>query len=215
MPGELKSALLVELLRRGEIRSVIAFTRTKHRANRLADYLLAPGVATGRIHGNRSQAQRTQALGAFKDGRFPVLVATDIAARGIDVDALCRTSSTSTCPPRPRTTSIAWAGRRAPKPRATPSCSCLPRRKATCAGSSAPSASRFPRVILPGFDYTKKPAEKLEVPLAQRLAEMRAQRAPATPTAGRALATLSTFGAAATRRATSRAIGQKRADVLT
>ena len=88
VPAELKSALLVELVRSGEIKSVIAFTRTKHRANRLADYLEKRGVAAGRIHGNRSQAQRTQALGRFKAGKFPVLVATDVAARGIDVDAL-------------------------------------------------------------------------------------------------------------------------------
>ena len=86
--GERKSALLVELLRRGEMRSVLAFTRTKQRANRLADYLSREGVAAGRIHGNRSQAQRTQALAAFKAGRFPVLVATDVAARGIDIEAL-------------------------------------------------------------------------------------------------------------------------------
>jgi ATP-dependent RNA helicase RhlE len=61
VPAELKSALLAELVRSGEIRNVIAFTRTKHRANRLAEYLVRNGVAAGRIHGNRSQAQRTQA----------------------------------------------------------------------------------------------------------------------------------------------------------
>ena len=88
VPSELKAALLAELVRRGEIRSVIAFTRTKHRANRVADYLLKQGIPSGRIHGNRSQSQRTQALEAFKAGKFPVLVATDIAARGIDVEAL-------------------------------------------------------------------------------------------------------------------------------
>src|SRR5258705_8111444 len=88
VPSELKAALLAELVRRGEIRSVIAFTRTKHRANRVADYLLKQGIPSGRIHGNRSQAQRTQALEAFKAGKFTVLVATDIAARGIDVEAL-------------------------------------------------------------------------------------------------------------------------------
>src|SRR5207247_3527450 len=70
------------------IRSDIALTRTKHRANRVADYLLKQGVPSGRIHGNRSQSQRTQALEAFKAVKFPVLVATDIAARGIDVEAL-------------------------------------------------------------------------------------------------------------------------------
>ena len=64
------------------------FTRTKHRANRLADQLTRHGVPCERIHGNRSQAQRTEALAGFKDGKFRVLVATDIAARGIDVEAL-------------------------------------------------------------------------------------------------------------------------------
>src|SRR2546422_8404927 len=88
VPAELKSALLVELLKRGEIRSVIAFTRTKHRANRVADYLLRQGIDAARIHGNRSQAQRTQALAGLKAGKVPVLVATDIAARGIDVQEL-------------------------------------------------------------------------------------------------------------------------------
>src|SRR5262245_17784508 len=86
--SELKSPLLLELLRRGDIRSVIVFTRTKHRANRLADYLTRNGVNAGRIHGNRSQAQRTASLAGFKAGEFRVLVATDVAARGIDVEAL-------------------------------------------------------------------------------------------------------------------------------
>ena len=85
---ELKSALLVTLLRRGDIGQALVFTRTKHRANRLADYLDRAGIRAGRLHGNRSQAQRTTALAAFKNGQSPVLVATDIAARGIDVDAL-------------------------------------------------------------------------------------------------------------------------------
>src|SRR5262245_44116917 len=85
---ELKSALLATLLERGDLTSVLVFTRTKHRANRLAEFLERRGAACARIHGNRSQAQRTQALDGFKAGRYRVLVATDIAARGIDVEAL-------------------------------------------------------------------------------------------------------------------------------
>jgi ATP-dependent RNA helicase RhlE len=85
---ELKSTLLIELLKQGGPRSVLAFTRTKHRADRLARFLETRGVACDRIHGNRSQAQRTEALTGFKQGKFRVLVATDIAARGIDVEAL-------------------------------------------------------------------------------------------------------------------------------
>jgi len=87
-PQTLKSPLLLHLLRTGEMQSVVAFTRTKHRANRLADYLLKHGISCARIHGNRSQNQRTEALAGFKRGEYRVLVATDIAARGIDVEAL-------------------------------------------------------------------------------------------------------------------------------
>jgi ATP-dependent RNA helicase RhlE len=86
--AKLKPALLLALLRRGDMRSALVFTRTKHRANRLADFLVRQGVRAARIHGNRSQSQRTQALEGFKAGRYDVLVATDIAARGIDVVAL-------------------------------------------------------------------------------------------------------------------------------
>jgi ATP-dependent RNA helicase RhlE len=83
-----KQDLMVELLHREESSNVLVFTRTKHRANRLAAFLEGKGVACERIHGNRSQSQRNAALEGFKRGRFRVLVATDIAARGIDVEAL-------------------------------------------------------------------------------------------------------------------------------
>jgi ATP-dependent RNA helicase RhlE len=86
--ARLKPALLLALLRRGDMKSALVFTRTKQRANRLADWLGKKGVRSARIHGNRSQSQRTQALEGFKAGRYDVLVATDIAARGIDVVAL-------------------------------------------------------------------------------------------------------------------------------
>ncbi|HKC57569.1 MAG TPA: DEAD/DEAH box helicase, partial [Vicinamibacterales bacterium] len=88
VPQDLKPALLLELFRRNILGQALVFTRTKHRANQLADYLAHQGVKAERIHGNRSQSQRTQALAGFKSGRYPVLVATDIAARGIDVEAL-------------------------------------------------------------------------------------------------------------------------------
>jgi ATP-dependent RNA helicase RhlE len=86
--ADLKAPLLAELLDRGGIRDALVFTRTKHRADRLANWLSRRGVATERFHGNRSQNQRTQALEGFKRGRFRVLVATDIAARGIDIAEL-------------------------------------------------------------------------------------------------------------------------------
>jgi len=86
--GERKAPLLVNLLERGEIDDALVFTRTKHRANRLAAFLVKSGIEAERIHGNRSQSQRTAALAGFKSGKHRVLVATDIAARGIDVEAL-------------------------------------------------------------------------------------------------------------------------------
>jgi ATP-dependent RNA helicase RhlE len=88
VPSSLKGSLLIELLKSGEMDEALVFTRTKHRANRLAKLLSRNGISAERIHGNRSQAQRTKALAGFKRGDFQVLVATDIAARGIDVEAL-------------------------------------------------------------------------------------------------------------------------------
>ena len=80
-----KTDLLVELLKDNSIYSALAFTRTKARANRLADALSKNNIPTERIHGNRSQGQRTRALADFKSGKYRVLVATDIASRGIDI----------------------------------------------------------------------------------------------------------------------------------
>lgn len=80
-----KTDLLVELLKDNNIFSAIAFTRTKARANRLATALEKHNVSAERIHGDRSQAQRTRALADFKRGKLRVLVATDVAARGIDI----------------------------------------------------------------------------------------------------------------------------------
>jgi ATP-dependent RNA helicase RhlE len=80
-----KADLLVELLKDNGIYSAIAFTRTKARANRLAATLAKHDVPVERIHGDRTQAQRTRALHDFKRGKYRVLVATDIASRGIDI----------------------------------------------------------------------------------------------------------------------------------
>ena len=85
VPQQSKTDLLVELLKDNNIFSAIAFTRTKARANRLALALAKHNVSAERIHGDRSQAQRTRALADFKRGKLRVLVATDVAARGIDI----------------------------------------------------------------------------------------------------------------------------------
>ena len=81
-----KISILLELLRHEGLRRVLIFTRTKRRANNVAEMLTDQGIWADAIHGNKSQGQRTRALASFKSGHTRVLVATDIAARGIDVD---------------------------------------------------------------------------------------------------------------------------------
>jgi ATP-dependent RNA helicase RhlE len=83
-----KRELLVHLVRTGRIDQALVFTRTKHGANRLAEQLGRDGIAAAAIHGNRSQSQRIRALDDFKAGRAAILVATEVAARGIDIEAL-------------------------------------------------------------------------------------------------------------------------------
>jgi ATP-dependent RNA helicase RhlE len=83
-----KKDLLVSVLKEHDIRRVIIFTRTKHGANRLAEQLAKQGVTAEAIHGNKSQGARQRALSEFQTGKVRALVATDIAARGIDVDGI-------------------------------------------------------------------------------------------------------------------------------
>ncbi len=83
-----KRELLSHLVRSGRIDRALVFTRTKHGANRLAEQLVHDGISAAAIHGNKSQGQRVRALDAFKSGRVAILVATEIAARGLDIDGL-------------------------------------------------------------------------------------------------------------------------------
>ncbi len=83
-----KSALLTQLIRDNDWQQVLVFSRTKHGANRLARYLDEKGIRAAAIHGNKSQGARTKALADFKRGKVKVLVATDIAARGLDIEQL-------------------------------------------------------------------------------------------------------------------------------
>jgi len=83
-----KHPLLAHLIKSHDWRQVLVFTRTKHGANRLVEQLGKDGITCMAIHGNKSQSARTRALAEFKDGSLQVLVATDIAARGIDIDQL-------------------------------------------------------------------------------------------------------------------------------
>ncbi len=83
-----KRQVLGDMLKKGKMARTLVFTRTKHGADRVTQHLEAVGQPAAAIHGNKSQPQRERALAAFKDGRVRVLVATDIAARGIDVDGV-------------------------------------------------------------------------------------------------------------------------------
>jgi ATP-dependent RNA helicase RhlE len=83
-----KRELLAHLISAGAWRQVLVFTRTKHGANRLAQQLVRDGISADVIHGNKSQNHRTRTLADFKDGELRVLVATDIAARGLDIEEL-------------------------------------------------------------------------------------------------------------------------------
>ena len=181
---ELKSALLVALLRRGDIKQALVFTRTKHRANRLADYLVREGVKADRIHGNRSQGQRTAALAAFKAGRVPVLVATDIAARGIDVEALGHVVNFDV----PLATEdyihrIGRTGRAEVTGEAFTFAS--PQEQTEIAAIERVIGRKLPRVTVPDFDYAARPDTRLEIPLAQRIAEIRARKAHRASAASR------------------------------
>jgi len=88
VPQHLKTPLLIELLRKTDTRSVLVFTRTKHRAKRLGETLVGAGFKATSIQGNLSQNKRQAAMDGFRSGAFRILVATDIAARGIDVSTI-------------------------------------------------------------------------------------------------------------------------------
>jgi ATP-dependent RNA helicase RhlE len=85
VPQHLKTDLLLQLLEHTSTESVLVFTRTKHRAKRLGEKLVKSGYRAASLQGNLSQSRRQSALDGFRDGSFQILVATDIAARGIDV----------------------------------------------------------------------------------------------------------------------------------
>jgi ATP-dependent RNA helicase RhlE len=175
---ELKSALIVELVKQGVVHDAIVFTRTKHRANRLSEYLTKQGLTNAKIHGNRSQNQRTEALAGFKSGKVKLLVATDIVARGIDVEALGHVVNFDV--PNSPDDYIHRVGRTARAESTGDAFTFVaPDEEAELAAIERAVGRRLPRVTLPGFDYARRPTERLEVPLAERLAAHRAQRAVA------------------------------------
>ena len=172
---DLKSALVVHLLRRKTMTQALIFTRTKHRANRLAEYLVRAGIRAERIHGNRSQSQRTAALAGFKNGTFPVLVATDIAARGIDVNELGHVVNFDV--PRAPDDYIHRVGRTGRADATGEAFTFVaPDEEDDMRAIERAAGGRLPRVTLPDFDYAAAPSQKLEIPFGQRIAAIRARK---------------------------------------
>jgi len=175
VPQELKASLLLMLLRSGTVREALVFTRTKHRANRLAEQLLRGGIPAERIHGNRSQGQRTAALDGFKNGRYRVLVATDIAARGIDVQELGHVVNFDVpAAPEDYIHRVGRTGRAEATGEAFTFVA--PDEEAELRGIEKAVGKRLPRVTLPDFDYARRSTERLEIPIGERLAAHRARK---------------------------------------
>lgn len=176
VPTKLKVELLLEMLRRREIGNAIVFCRTKHRANRLAEKLEKKGVSVARIHGGRKQSQRSVALEGFKKGHFRVLVATDIVARGIDVQALEHVVNFDV--PASPDDYIHRIGRTARAEATGDAYTFVAREEeGTVRGFERAVGRSIERRIVKGFDYTARNEERLEIPLEERLAALRARRA--------------------------------------
>jgi ATP-dependent RNA helicase RhlE len=176
VPQELKSALFLALLERGDMREALVFTRTKHRANRLQQYLVKHGIAAERIHGNRSQPQRTEALAGFKSGKYRVLVATDIAARGIDIEALGHVVNFDV--PGVPEDYIHRVGRTARAEAVGDAFTFVaPEEEPDLKQIERAVGRRLPRVLVPDFDYAAKPEGRLEIPLGERIAAIKAKKA--------------------------------------
>jgi ATP-dependent RNA helicase RhlE len=161
VPQELKASLFLELLKRGDIEQALVFTRTKHRADRLARLLVRSGVRAERIHGNRSQPQRTAALAGFKSGRFDVLVATDIAARGIDVVALGHVVNFDV--PQAPDDYIHRVGRTGRAEETGDAFTLVaPEEEDDLHAIERAIGKRLPRVTMPDFDYAARPAAAMD-----------------------------------------------------
>ena len=172
---DLKKDLLLALLDRDEMSQALVFTRTKHRANRLAEQLVKRGVKAERIHGNRSQGQRTAALAGFKNGLYRVLVATDIAARGIDIEALGHVVNFDV--PEAPDDYIHRVGRTARAGEIGDAFTFVaPDEQNDLRAIEKAIGKRLPQITIPDFDYNARPEGRLEIPIGERIAAIRARK---------------------------------------
>ncbi|HXU44284.1 MAG TPA: DEAD/DEAH box helicase [Thermoanaerobaculia bacterium] len=160
MREELKPQLLLELFRRDEVANGIVFARTKHRANRLTEYLAKHGIVCDRVHGNRSPGQRAAAVASFNEGKLRALVATDVAARGLGVELAAAVINFDV------PTSVDDYLQRAtlaPDIKAVITLVCE-REAAELRTIERALVAPIPRRTIPDFDYSQEPDERLEAP---------------------------------------------------
>jgi ATP-dependent RNA helicase RhlE len=152
VPEHLKVVLLRHLLRETEMPSVLVFTRTKHSAKKLTRIISADGFDVAELHSNRTQAQRNRAMEGFRRGQFQVLVATNIAARGLDVDHITHVISFDV--PDVPDDYVHRVGRTA-RAKAEGDAFVLvsPAEERSLAQIERQIGQRLPRITLPDFDY--------------------------------------------------------------
>ena len=156
VPQHRKTPLLVEVLGREDMISVLVFVRTKRRADRVSRQVGESGFPVGRIHGDRSQSQRETALEGFRSGRHQVLVATDVAARGIDVEGITHVINYDV--PTVPTDYVHRVGRTARMEAEGEAITFVsPEEEADLRGIEKALGRSIPRVTLPDFDYTVPP----------------------------------------------------------
>src|SRR5213593_2946293 len=160
VPQHLKTAMLVRLLGREDMMSVLVFVRTKRRADRVARQVGQAGFDVARIHGDRSQSQRETALAGFRSGRHQVLIATDVAARGIDVEGISHVINYDV--PTVPTDYVHRVGRTARMEAAGEAITFVtPEDEGDLRAIERALGKPIPRVTLPDFDYRAPPPPKV------------------------------------------------------
>jgi ATP-dependent RNA helicase RhlE len=162
-PSNQKTGILVRLLQDATMSSVLVFTRTKRRADQLVRNLQHANISAGVIHGNRSQSQRVHALESFRSGNHRVLVATDIAARGVDVEGVSHVINFDV--PHEPETYVHRVGRTARAQRRGEAITLIAPEDATDFGRiERLLGETIPRATLPGWDYSAAPPPSAPVP---------------------------------------------------
>jgi ATP-dependent RNA helicase RhlE len=177
VPQHLKTALLRHLLRETDMPSALVFTRTKHSARKLTRIIAADGFKVAELHGNRTQGQRTRAMEGFRRGDYQVMVATNLAARGLDVDHITHVISYDV--PDVPEDYIHRVGRTA-RAEAEGDAFVLvsPAEEGSLAQIERQIGQRLPRITLPDFDYRQAPDVRAR---GQRPSESQKRRPPGQP----------------------------------